>query len=221
MVKRRTRVALSVVSGVAAVMVAMVYAANVRAEAEAAQDEILARYGGEMVEVCVAARDIEPGEIVDEGNVSVEEWVAGLLPEDAQTSLTDVIGKTATSYIPKRAVLCPQYFTERAGELEIPDGTVAVSVASDAEHSVGGSLERGDTVDVYISKDGVADKLCDARIVDTSALADGGGEVSWVTLAVEPSHVEELLAATTRAPVTLVVPGDGIEEPAEQKGGEQ
>ena len=67
---------------------------------------------------------------------------------------------------------------------------------------------RGDAVDVYVSKDAVADRLASARVLDTSALATGGGEVSWVTLAVEPSCVQELLAAMSLGQVTLVVPGE-------------
>lgn len=220
--KRGTRIVVSVVSGIMAAVVALGYAATVRAEADAAREEVFARYGGDMVQVCVATRDIEPGETIDEGNTAVEEWIASLLPADAETSLSEVVGKTATSRIPKRAVLCPLYFQTRGGAIEIPKGMVAVSVASDAEHAVGGALGRGDAVDVYASKDGVADRLCAASVVDTSALAQGGGDVSWVTLAVEPKTVEELLIATAVAPVTLVVPGadataDGTRatEPAE------
>ena len=104
--------------------------------------ETLESYGGDLVAVCVATRDIEPGDTLDEGNVAVEEWVASLLPPDAVTSLADVAGKVATSRIPQRAVLCPAYVEARAGDLEVPDGCVAVSVASDAEHAVGGALAR-------------------------------------------------------------------------------
>ncbi|MDM8300466.1 Flp pilus assembly protein CpaB [Collinsella tanakaei] len=206
--KRRTRIAISALCGVAAAALALSYASSVRSEAERMRRETLESYGGDLVAVCVATRDIEPGDTLDESNVAVEEWVASLLPPDAVTSLADVAGKVATSRIPQRAVLCPAYVEARAGDLEVPDGCVAVSVASDAEHAVGGALARGDAVDVYVSKDAVADRLTSARVLDTSALATGGGEVSWVTLAVEPSCVQELLAAMSLGQVTLVVPGE-------------
>lgn len=204
--KRKTRIAVSVVSGVAAAMIALAYASTVRAEADRARDEALARYGGDLVQVCVATRDIEPGETIDEGNVSVEEWVATLLPDGALTSLSDAAGKAATSRIPKRAALSSQYFKVREEAVEVPSGMVAVSVASDEEHAVGGAVGRGDKVDVYVSKDGVADRLCSARVVDTSVLAQNGGTLSWVTLGVDPKSVEELLIAASKAPITLVVP---------------
>lgn len=205
--KRKTRIAVSAVSGIAAAMIALGYASTVRAEADRAREEALAKYGGDMVQVCVATRDIEPGEAIDEGNVIMEDWVAGLLPADAGLSLDAVVGRTATSRIPGRAVLCPVYFKAREAGIEIPEGAVAVSVAADEAHAVGGALGRGDAVDVYVSRDGVADRLCAASVVDTNALAEGGGAVRWVTLAVGPESVEELLMATAVAPVTLVVPG--------------
>lgn len=206
--KRRTRIALSVVSGVAAAIAALLYASSVQAEAQKAQQEALARYGGEVVSVCVATRDIEPGDVMDESCVANEEWIASLLPPDAVTSLDDVLGKTATSSIPRRSVLSPQYFKRDEKAVSVPSGKVAVSVASDAEHAVGGALVRNAVVDVYVSRDAVADRLVRARVLDTSAIANGGGDISWVTLAVDPASVRELLSATTKGMVTLVVPGD-------------
>lgn len=211
-VKRRTRIALSVVSGVAAAIAALLYASSVQAEAQKAQQEALARYGGEVVSVCVATRDIEPGDVMDESCVANEEWIASLLPPDAVTSLDDVLGKTATSSIPRRSVLSPQYFKRDEKAVSVPSGKVAVSVASDAEHAVGGALVRNAVVDVYVSRDAVADRLVRARVLDTSAIANGGGDISWVTLAVDPASVRELLSATTKGMVTLVVPGDAEQD---------
>lgn len=210
--KRRTRIALSVVSGVAAAIAALLYASSVQAEAQKAQQEALARYGGEVVSVCVATRDIEPGDVMDESCVANEEWIASLLPPDAVTSLDDVLGKTATSSIPRRSVLSPQYFKRDEKAVSVPSGKVAVSVASDAEHAVGGALVSNAVVDVYVSRDAVADRLVRARVLDTSAIANGGGDISWVTLAVDPASVRELLSATTKGVVTLVVPGDAEQD---------
>lgn len=205
--KRRTRLVLSIASGVLAVAVSLLYASSVRGEAEQAQREALERYGGETVPVCVALRDIDAGETVDDANVRVEEWVASLLPEGAATSLKDVAGKTATSRIPARAALSSRYFEREEDAIEVPRGRVAVSVASDAEHAVGGGLVKGETVDVYVSADSLADRLASAQVIDTSVLANAGGELTWVTLAVEEERVPELLAAASRAMVTLTVSG--------------
>lgn len=203
--KRRTRLLASAVAGIAAMALSLAYAAQVRAAAEAAQSEAIARYGGELVEVCVAARDIEAGESVDENCVVVQEWVASLLPQDAYTALRDLAGKEATSRIPKNAVVSAGYFEQSERVLSVPKGKVAVSVAVDAEHAVGGAVAIDDYVDVYVSKDGVADRLCGARVIDTS-VQEGEGAIEWATLAVDPENVSELLAGTARGSISLTVP---------------
>ncbi|MDY2777450.1 MAG: Flp pilus assembly protein CpaB [Collinsella sp.] len=205
--KRRARLVVSVASGIAAAMIALAYTSSVRAEAERVQREALAAYGEELVSVCVAARDIEPGESIGEGDVAVEEWVASLLPPDAALSLDQALGKVATSRIPRRAVVCGAYFEHRETGLEVPAGKVAVSVASDEEHAVGGAVGPGDMVDVYVSKDAISDRLGRCQILQTSSQAIEGRPMEWVTLAVDPVSVPDMLAATSLGPVTLVLPG--------------
>lgn len=199
---------MSVALGVLAASLAMFYASSVRAEAAASQSEMLARYGGDVVKVCVASRDIDPGETIGESNVHVEEWVANLLPSDAMESMRDAEGKKATSRIPANAVISPLYFETDSAAIDVPKGKVAVSVASDEQHALGGALGQGDSVDVYVSKDGVADRLCAARVVETSAGSEGERQanITWVTLAVDPDKVQEILAATARGEISLTMP---------------
>ena len=194
--KRTVRLGLSAVMGLSAALLAWSAVAGAHAEAEQASRRALERYGGDVTRVCVALREIEPGDEISEGNVKVVEWVSSLMPEDALTSMGDVSGLVATTRIPAHTPLAKAHFLrdERA-------------VASDAEHAVGGSLARGDEVDVYVADASVADRLTRAEVLDTSVLADGGGDLSWVTLAVDASAVRDVLAATARGEVTLVLPG--------------
>lgn len=216
--KRRTRVAISVLTGVAAVLVTLLYTSSVRSEAQRASQEALERYGGDVVSVVVSTRDIEAGDTLDETNVAVEEWVASLLPPHAFTSYEECAGKVATSSIPQHAVICPDYTEVREGTMEVPAGTVAVAVACDAEHAVGGALSEGDMVEVYASANKVADRLTRARVLDTNVCANGGGELSWVTVAVAPDAVKELLACASQGALTLVVPA-GAKASAPEKDG--
>lgn len=220
--KRRTRLIASVLVGLLACVLTVGYGASLKAEAEQERQELLAAYGGDLVSVCVAARDIDAGETLDEANVRTEEWVAGLLPADAVTSFDEVAGKRATSAIPEHAVLCPVYTEVRSGSLEIPDDAVAVSVSVDAAHAVGGSVQPGTDVDVYVSANGVADPLCQAQVIDTSATESGAtaADLSWATLAVEPERVEELLAAMARGTVFLVAPGADVAAHQAEESGE-
>ena len=127
--KQGKRLIASVASGLLAAALSLWYGASLQAGTEQERQEMLAAYGGDLVSVCVASRDIDAGETIDEGCVRVEEWVAGMLPSGALTSVDDVIGRRATSAIPEQAVLCPLYFETRSGSLDIPEGRVAVSVA--------------------------------------------------------------------------------------------
>lgn len=206
--KTSKRIILSALFGLLAAAICFAYGAAVRSDAARAQEEALAKYGGERVKVCVAARDIDPGETLDETNVRSEEWLASLLPRDAVTELRSVAGKSATSRIPKNAVVSGLYTKAESHALEVPAGKVAVSVASDAEHAVGGAARAGSYVDVYVEKDGIADRLCGARVIDTSegAGASREGKVDWVTLAVAPEDVRELLSASGKGTVSLVIP---------------
>ena len=79
------RIAISLVAGVLAALLCMVYGSSIRSQAEQVQAETLAKYGGDRVEVCVAARDIDVGETLDETNVITQEWLTSLLPRDAAT----------------------------------------------------------------------------------------------------------------------------------------
>ena len=189
--KRSHRLIISIASGIAAVAMAALYASGVQADAERAQSDLLSRYGGDVVKVCIASRDIDPGERLDETSVRMEEWVASLLPD-----------------IPKNAVISPVYFEAKTSSISVPKGKVAVSVATDEEHAVGGAIAPGDYVDVYVSKDGVADRLCGARVIDTSVAEAAGdaADITWATLAVKADNVKEFLAASARGTISLVMP---------------
>ena len=134
--------------------------------------------------------------------------MASLLPRDAATELRQVRGDVTTSRIPKNAVICDVYTKAESHTLEVPKGKVAVSVAVDAEHSVGGATGVGSYVDVYVQKDGVTDRLCGARVIDTSEEAGTTreGKIEWVTLAADPEDVKELLGASGKGAVSLTIP---------------
>lgn len=215
---RNRRLVISALAGLIAAAVAFLAISGAQEDAERLKSEVLKQYGGELTSVCVASREIEPGEKVDEGNTMMADWVDGLLPDGAVSSLAEVSGRTATSQIPAHAPLAEAYFDQRGGSMDVPRGMVAVSVASDPEHAVGGVLKRGERVEVYAQADAQADKVTDARVIDSSALSSGGGEMEWVTLAVRPSVVGELLAAASRGMLSLVIPGaQSGARPAEHK----
>ena len=73
---------------------------------------------------------------------------------------------------------------------------------------------------MYLSGTGIADRLGTAQVITTSSEQAAGGtsDLSWVTLAVEPERVSELLSATSKGTISLVVPGADVSALDQDKG---
>ncbi|MFR2950378.1 MAG: SAF domain-containing protein [Collinsella intestinalis] len=113
--ERTVRLGLSAVMGLSAALLAWSAVAAAHAEAEQASRRALERYGGDVTRVCVALREIEPGDEISEGNVKVVEWVSSLMPEDALTSMGDASGLVATARIPAHTPLAKAHFCGMRG----------------------------------------------------------------------------------------------------------
>lgn len=186
------------------------FMASVQHQADEAHAETLARYGGEQVEVCVATRDIIAGERVDAGAVQMKLWVADLLPDDPVRLVSDVVGKTAASNIVKGEVITAKRFGSGGEALEVPQGLVAMSVPAKEVQAVGGSLKPGMKVDVYSSGDTTTALVAqNVSVLATSAVREGStlSGFAWVTLAIDPSKVQELVAAASRSSLYFTLPG--------------
>lgn len=186
---------------------------QVSEQSEAVRAEALARYGGDQLEVCVARRDIAPGEIIDEGAVAMGLWVADLLPDGVVTVREEAVGKQASAAILKgEALTVRRMGAGSAPSLDIPEGLVAVSVPAREVQAVGGALQAGMRADVYATGASATNLLVPrALVVATSADTSGSlasGAVEWVTLAVAPSAAQELVAAAQNLEIYFVLPTD-------------
>ncbi len=222
--RKKKTIVVGVASGLLCAVCVLLYLQEVNGRAEAARAEALERYGGEQLEVCVAKRDIAAGEEVDSGAVEVKLWVADLLPQDAVSDLSDVVGKTATSSILEGEVISARRFEETETSLDVPDGLSVVSVPARDVQAIGGAVSPGMSVDVYATGSTSTDVIAeDALVVSTSASAAGdqeGGSVTWVALAVPPDQVQELIAAAQTAELYFVLPGEEDGSSLSTEGGE-
>lgn len=212
--KRNVTTVAGVVCGVVCAACVLVYLQGVRGEAEAARAEALARYGGEQLEVCVAKRDIAAGEPVDAGALETRLWVADLLPAEAVRAPSDVVGRTASSTILAGEVLSLRRFQDTEGQVEVPDGLKAVSVPAKDVQAVGGAIVAGSRVDMYATGGTSTDLVASGVLVlATSASSREGsdaGAVSWITVAVEPDRVQEVVAAAQKTDLYFALPGEGL-----------
>lgn len=210
--RKKTTVA-GVACGVVCAVCVLCYLQSVQGEADAARAEALARYGGEQVEVCVASRDIAAGETVDVGALETRLWVADLLPADAVRSTSEVVGKQASSAILSGEVVSLRRFEEASALIDVPTGLTAVSVPAKDVQAVGGALASGMLVDVYATGDSGTTLIGEEVLVlATSASAKGTSDssVSWITLAVEPASVQELVTMAQKAQLYFVLPGEDV-----------
>ena len=209
--KQNRMAIIAVACGLVCAACVMAFMVHVRGEADAARSEALARFGGEQVEACVATRDIVAGERVDFSAVETKLWVADLLPDYAVRSSSDIVGKTATSDVFKGEVFVQGRFEAGHDAIEVPKGKQAVSVPARAVQAVGGAIRPGMSVDIYSSGDSTTAVLeQNVSVLDTSMGSSGvlaSGENGWITLAVDPERVQELISASNRTTLYFTLPG--------------
>lgn len=211
--RRRKTMVAAIACGVLCAACVFSYLSSVRGEADAARAEALARYGGEQVEVCVAKRDIAAGEKVDATALETKLWVADLLPADAVRSSQDVVGRTATSSILAGEVLSLKRFGEVSSSIDVPAGFAAISVSAKTVQAVGGALTPGVRADLYASGDTSTVVVArDVLVLATSSDGTNGAaaaDVTWVTVAVKPDAVQEIIAASQKAELYFALPAEG------------
>lgn len=196
------------VSGAACAVCMALFMWSVQHQADEAHARALARYGGEQVETCVATRDIAAGEQLDSSALETRLWVASLLPDDAICDGKEVIGQTATTSIYKGEVIVAKRFHKKASDLDIPAGYQAVSVPVKTVQAVGGNIQPGTQVDVYATGDITTSVLMTNTLVLDTSLGDSSSGNGWITLAVEPKRVQEIVAAANRTSLYFTIPGD-------------
>lgn len=198
----------SVACGLLCAACVFAYLQGVRGEAEAARAEALARYGGEQLEVCVAKRDIAAGQTIASSDVEMRLWVSDLLPADAARSMDDVVGKAPGTPIMEGEVVVLKRFRDAAAALDVPDGLAALSVPAKDVQAVGGVLTEGAFADLY-AVGGTSTSLLaeDVLILATSAsgLEAGSAELSWVTVAVAPESVQEVIDASQKSELYFAI----------------
>ena len=110
-----------------------------------------------MSEVVTAAKDLEVGAEIQAGDLRVEPWPAGKLPEGAHQDIELVIGRVPVSRIlAQEPVLDRRLAAPGAGvglATKVPDGMRAMSIRVDDVNGVAGFVVPEARVDVLITGD--------------------------------------------------------------------
>ncbi len=211
MSKQRKQILIAVACGVIAVLCVFAYTATIKSEASMARAAALQKYGGERTRTLVATTTIPIGGVIDETNTSVQEWLVDLLPQgQAAQSYDQTQGLVAQVEIRKNEPVLLERIGNGSSRITVPDGLSAASVSSDDVLAVGGAIRAGSVVDVYVETSGGEIKMIGEHILvlETSTPENAADkQISWVTLAVKPSSVSELIAASAKGTIHFVLPG--------------
>lgn len=212
MTRQRKQTAIAICCGVLAALCVFAYTATIKSEASMARAAAIQQYGGERVPVLVATKTIPIGGTVDESNATVQEWLVDFLPQgQAAQSHEQLEGLVAQSEIRVNEPILLERVGDGSSRITVPDGLAAASVASDDVLAVGGAIRAGSVVDVYVEAASGEITMIGERILvlETSTPDDAGDkQISWVTLAVTPSSVSELISASARGAIHFVLPGN-------------
>ena len=212
MTKQRKQALVAGACGIIAALCVFAYTATIQSEASMARASAIRSYGGERAEVLVANKTIPIGGTIDESNTSVQEWLVDFLPQgQAAQSYEELQGLVAQTEIRVNEPVLLERVGDGSSRITVPDGLAAASVASADVLAVGGAIRAGSVVDVYVeASSGEITMLGEHILVlETSTLEDSKEkQISWVTLAVKPSSVSDLIAAASKGTIHFVLPGN-------------
>lgn len=212
MTKQRKQALVAGACGIIAALCVFAYTATIQSEASMARASAIRSYGGERAEVLVANKTIPIGGTIDESNTSVQEWLVDFLPQgQAARNYEELQGLVAQTEIRVNEPVLLERVGDGSSRITVPDGLAAASVASDDVLAVGVAIRAGSVVDVYVeASSGEITMLGEHILVlETSTLEDSKEkQISWVTLAVKPSSVSDLIAAASKGTIHFVLPGN-------------
>lgn len=204
---------MALLCGAGCALCVLLYTQGISAQARAAQAEALERFGGEQLSVCVAKVDLAVGQTVTSADVELRPWVSSLLPDDPLQDVSGAVGRRLTSAVYAGEAISERRFLADDSGVAVPEGMVAVSVPAKAVQTVGGAVQVGDRIDVYATgASGTVSVGSQVPVLATSAdQAENGGDLSWVTLALAPDRVQEVVAAAQTMQLYFALPGQGAD----------
>lgn len=176
----------------------------------------------DVVDVVVAARDLQAGSVVRNNDVRLVEWPAGSLPEGFSRSASEVVGHgLLTSVKTNEPLLSGKLASRESGgglPIQIPSGMRAMSVKVNEVVGVAGFVLPGTRVDVLVTLDQTArqeepktkvllQNVTVAAAGQTTERDEEGSpqQVPVVTLLVNPAQAERLTLASTKGEIQLAL----------------
>lgn len=143
-----------VIAAVSATLLALVGGLLIISYVRGADQRALA--GQEAVDVLVVSEDIPKGALAEEisASVSAVQLPAVSVPENAVTSLEEVAGLVVTADLYPGEQLLATRFAQPASlatEVDVPPGLQQLSIQLEPQRVIGGHLDAGDKVGIFVS----------------------------------------------------------------------
>ena len=209
---QRKQLVIAALCSVVAVLAVFAYTASIGSEAQRSRQAAIAAYGGEQATVMVASATLQAGHEISDSDIVSATWLTDLLPQsEVATSADQAVGLVVEEEIKEGEVIVLDRIGEGNARINVPNGLEAVSIASDDVLAVGGAIRAGSFVDVYAETSSETVTLLGEGILvlETSAVVEEGDSseaVTWVTLAVTPESVSDLISASAKGTIHLVLP---------------
>lgn len=168
------------------------------------------------VTVVVALEDITAKTELTEKNIGEISVPADMVNGSSIKDKTQALGKVAKENIYKDE----QLRVERVSDIndksmfsnEVPKGYRAISIKIDALSSLGGSITKGDLVDIFVylkppfaSKEQTSTPFQKIKVIDTNYDTKNPKEYVYVTLCMLPEEAEKLYFLDSIGDITLVL----------------
>lgn len=205
--KRQKSLAIGIACGLGCAICVGAYILQIEQSSAAAQEQMLAEYGGDQIEVCVARRDIVAGETISDGDIETRTWVATLLPSNVVINKSEIVGKRVGSTILQGEPISSARFGFESDDIEVPEGMVALSIPVQEVQAVGGAVRVGMDCDVYATGPSSTSLIAKSvQVLATSLTQDGSSSTAWVTFAIDPQKVQEMVSAAQNLELYLTLP---------------
>ncbi|MBK5211405.1 MAG: hypothetical protein JJE36_03735 [Coriobacteriia bacterium] len=216
------RATLGVVFGLCALVAAGGFVWGITTSSERDNRILFERYGGDIVEVCVATKDIKAGELISDKEIKTKSWVASLLPEKAVLGRNRLAirNKRASEHIVKGEPISLLRVKDNANKMdEIPEGCTAITLQTDPVRALGGQAKAGMYVTLLDTSDTdrtsilaehvevlVSSTETDSKRSGTLIGSSSAPDITWITLSIPDELVAQVAAASSANATYIVMP---------------
>ena len=213
---------ISTLCGIVAALSIAAFLALVVHASHQRQNDLLARYGGSVVEVCVAKHNLKAGQRINQDDIAYQKWPVTLLAGHPilKKNMLALRDRRVSNSVLKGEPISREHIRSKVNRFDaIAEGFTAVTLETDSVRALGGEITAGMDVTVMTTRDPSTSKVLvqkaevlssNKQVAQAKESSFIGGsdksEITWVTLAIPDAKVEEVVAASVADSTYIVLP---------------